>query len=176
MRWPIRTALGSEMLHVCRQFHRLCLWMMRWAKDNDVDVNSTYRSSIKMRGSSKMAWIVVIRTTRYPLILILCCNVVMFFSQARSFQWRRFRVASPKLLIVWKKIFFTLFARLKIRDISGMTWRWQLFFLAEKRTRNLLFAYVDVHISCKMMHSRGAWCNSLNCPWTNSPGDISPGK
>ena len=33
---------------------------------------------IKMRGSGKMAWIDAIRTTRYPLILILCCDVFMF--------------------------------------------------------------------------------------------------
>ena len=31
-----------------------------------------------MRGSSKMARMVAIRTTRYPLILILCCDVFMF--------------------------------------------------------------------------------------------------
>ena len=167
MRWPIRTALGSEMLHVCRQFHRLCLWMMRWAKDNDVDVNSTYRSSIKMRESRKMAWIVAIRTTRYPLILILCCNVVMFIVKQEVFSDEDLEWLHPSYLLCGKKFFFKLFARLKIRGTNGITWRWQLLFLVEKRTRNLLFAYVDVHISCKMMHSRGAWCNGLNCPWTN---------
>ena len=31
-----------------------------------------------MRGSSKMALIDTIRTTRYPLILMLCCDVFMF--------------------------------------------------------------------------------------------------
>ena len=33
---------------------------------------------INMRGSSKMAWIDAIRTTRYPLILMLCCDVFIF--------------------------------------------------------------------------------------------------
>ena len=33
---------------------------------------------IKMRGSSKMVWIVAIRTTRYPLMLMLCCDVFIF--------------------------------------------------------------------------------------------------
>ena len=33
---------------------------------------------IKMHGSSKMAWIDAIRTTRYRLILMLCCDVFIF--------------------------------------------------------------------------------------------------
>ena len=33
---------------------------------------------INIHGSSKMAWIVEIRTTRYPLILMLCCDVFIF--------------------------------------------------------------------------------------------------
>ena len=33
---------------------------------------------IKMRGSSKMAWIDAVRSTRYSLILMLCCDVFMF--------------------------------------------------------------------------------------------------
>ena len=33
---------------------------------------------INMRGSSKVAWIDAIRTTRYPLILMLCCDVFIF--------------------------------------------------------------------------------------------------
>ena len=47
------------------------------------------------------------------------------------------------------------------------------FFLAEKkRTRNHPFAYVDVHISCKMMR------NVIARPFlaTNSLGDVSLGK
>ena len=32
----------------------------------------------KVRGSSKMAWIDAVRTTRYSLILMLCCDVFMF--------------------------------------------------------------------------------------------------
>ena len=33
---------------------------------------------IKMCGSSKMAGIVAIRTTRYPLVLMFCCNIFIF--------------------------------------------------------------------------------------------------
>ena len=33
---------------------------------------------IKMRGSGKMVWIDALRTTRYRLILMLCCDVLMF--------------------------------------------------------------------------------------------------
>ena len=33
---------------------------------------------IKVRGSSKMVWIDAVRTTRYSLILMLCCDVFMF--------------------------------------------------------------------------------------------------
>ena len=33
---------------------------------------------IKMCGSSKMAWIDAVRTTRYSLILMLCCDVSTF--------------------------------------------------------------------------------------------------
>ena len=51
-----------------------------------VDVNSTYRSSIKMGGSSKMAWIAAIRTTRYPLILMFCCDVFMFLVKEEVFS------------------------------------------------------------------------------------------
>ena len=32
---------------------------------------------IKMRGSSKMAWIDAVHSTRYSLILMLCCDVLM---------------------------------------------------------------------------------------------------
>ena len=35
-----------------------------------------------------------------------------------------------------------------------------------KRTRNLLFAYVGVHISCKMMHTTQSGLE------TNSSGDV----
>lgn len=73
-----------------------------------------------------------------------------------------------------ENIFLKLFAWLQSRDINGMspnpfTWRWQVFFLAkEKRTWNLLFAYVNVHISYKMMHRTGLE--------TNSSWDVSRGK
>ena len=34
----------------------------------------------------------------------------------------------------------------------------------EKKTY-LLFAYVGAHFSCKIMHSRDAWCSGTNWPW-----------
>ena len=41
------TNLNSSWIRnvTCQKFHRLFLFMLCWAKDNDVDVNSTYRSS-----------------------------------------------------------------------------------------------------------------------------------
>ena len=47
--------------------------------------------------------------------LLWCLNVC---SQARSSQWRRFRVALPKLLIVWK-IFLRAF-----RSIANWRYKW----------------------------------------------------
>ena len=40
------------------------------------------------------------------------------------------------------------------------------FLLSRKKgTRNLLFAYVGVHISCKMIHSKDSWRNGTKWPW-----------
>ena len=41
---------------------------------------------IKMCLSSKMAWIDAVRSTRYPFILILCCDVFMFLVKRRRFR------------------------------------------------------------------------------------------
>ena len=46
----------------------------------------------------------------------------------------------------------------------------------KKRTRNLLFAYVGVHISCKMMHIKDAYAMARIGLKTNSSGDVSLGK
>ena len=79
----------------------------------------------------------------YPLFshldALLWCLYVC--SQASSSMRRRFRVALPKLLTVWKE-FLELFARLQTRDISDMppnpfTWRWQFFLLAEKNKHKI---------------------------------------
>ena len=81
--------------------------------------------------------------TYYPL----SCHLYAFrwclyvFSQARSSQRRRFRVALSKFLIVWKRV-LELFARLQTRDINGMspnpsTWRWQFFLLVEKKEEDI---------------------------------------
>ena len=93
-----------------------------------------------------------------PFILMLCCDTKIYsgFTQVSYCM---------------QNIFLQLFARLQSRDINGMspnpfTWRWQVFFLSkEKRTRNLLLAYVNVHISYEMMHRRNAYRVGTNWPW-----------
>ena len=45
MRWPIRTALESEMLHFCQQSDRLCLCMLRWANKRCKIENNDMTSS-----------------------------------------------------------------------------------------------------------------------------------
>ena len=107
---------------------------------------------------NKSAWIQENGMSRCGTYYPLSCHLYAFrwclyvFSQARSSQRRRFRVALSKLLIVWKRVFF---ARLQTRDINGMspnpfTWRWQFFLLVEKKKkRYLLSAYVGMDFSCK---------------------------
>ena len=102
-----------------------------------------------------------------------------FYSQARSSQWRRFRVALPKLLIVCKIYIYKLFVRLQSRDINGMSpnllkWRWQFFFLAEKKKNKKSSVRMWTCIY------RIQWCtvrmhNALARTGleTNSSGDIS---
>ena len=48
----------------------------------------------------------MIRSSQYPLILIFCCYAVafMFVVKHEVPKRRRFRVAVPKLLIVWKRV------------------------------------------------------------------------
>ena len=63
---------------------------------------------------------------------------------------------SPSCLLKGK-YFFKLLARLQTRDVNGRSPNpFTTIFLpsGKKRTRNLPFAYMGVHISCKMMHSR----------------------
>ena len=122
--------------------------------------------TIKMRGCSKIAWMDAIRTTRYPL-LSWCIAVIL----SKEFPVTKIYSGFNQVSYCMQKIFLQLFTRLQSIDMNGMspnpfTWRWQLFFLAkEKRTRNFLFAYVNVHISYKMMHRRNAWRIGTNWPW-----------
>ena len=83
---------------------RRILWVCRQLPPLNPIVLPKAFVKIKMRGSSKMAWIDVIRTTRYPLILILCCDVFIFVVKHEVPKRRRFRVAVPKLLIVWNRV------------------------------------------------------------------------
>ena len=60
---------------------------------------------IKMRVSSKMAWIDAVRTTRHSLILILCCDAIMCLVKwgvpsDEDLEW-----FYPSLLNAWKRVF-----------------------------------------------------------------------
>ena len=96
---------------------------------------------IKVRGSSKLAWIDAVRTTRYSLILMLCCDVFTFAVKQvvpsdEDLEWLYLSC------LLYEKSFLELFARLQTRDISDMlpnpfTWRWQFFLLAEKNKHKI---------------------------------------
>ena len=60
---------------------RTYLWACPVTPTPQPDLSSPCLCKINMRGFSKMAWIDVIRTTRYPLILMLCCDVFIFVVQ-----------------------------------------------------------------------------------------------
>ena len=65
----------------------------------------------------------------------------------------------PKLFIVWKRFFsnFSLDGKQEICHQIRLRGDNDLFLPnRKKRTRDHPFAYVDVHISCKMMHGRDA--------------------
>ena len=92
-----------------------------------------------MRGSSKMAWTDAICTTRYPLILMLCCDVFIFVVKRvpcdEDLEW-----PYPSCLFM-EKSFLELFARSQSRGINGrspnpFTWRWQFVLLAETKKTN----------------------------------------
>ena len=124
---------------------------------------------IKMRGSSKMAWIDAVRTTRYRLILMLCYDVFKFLVKQGVPSDEDLEWLYPSCLL-YEKESFLRFRSIATRDIDHMwpnpfIWRW-LGLKKEKRrrTRYLLFAYVGVDFSCKTMHCRDAQCNGTN--WT----------
>ena len=109
---------------------------------------------IKMRGSKKMAWIDAVRTTRYPLISMLFCDVFMCLVKQGVPSDDDLEWLYPSFLL-YEKEFLELLARLQTRDINGLspnpfTWRWQFFLLVEKKSRRyLLSAYVGMDFSCK---------------------------
>ena len=74
-----------------------------------------------------------------------------------QFWWMSFIL--PKLFIVWKRFFsnFSLDGKQEICHQIRLRGDNDLFLPnRKKRTRDHPFAYVDVHISCKMMHGRDA--------------------
>ena len=85
-----------------------------------VDVNSTYRSSLKMGRSSKMAWIAAIRTTRYPLILMFCCDVFMFLVKEEVFSDEDLEWPYPSCLL-YGKYFFQAF-----RSMANKRYKWHV--------------------------------------------------
>ena len=96
---------------------------------------------IKMHGSSKMAWIDALRTTRYRLILMLCRDVFMFVVKQGVPRDEDLEWLYPSCLL-YGKIFLELFVRLQTRDINGIspnpfTWWWQFFLVARKKKKNM---------------------------------------
>ena len=77
-----------------------------------------------------------------------------------SCQWMS--LFFPKVFYYKENTFFKLLARLQTRDINGrspnrLTWRWQFFFLVEKKKQEIFrsrHVYMGVYISCKLMHNR----------------------
>ena len=134
---------------------------------------------IKMCGSSKMAWIFAIRTTRYPLTLMLCCDVQIFVVKQGVPSDKDLEWPYPSCFLYAKYIFFKLSARLKSKDINGMspnllTWRWQFFFLAEIKEQEIFCSHMWTFIY------RIKWCtvrmhNALTRTGLekNSSGDVS---
>ena len=60
---------------------------------------------IKMRGSSKMAWIDAVRSTRYSIILMLCCDVFMFLVKQGVLSDEDLGWLYPSCLVYEKGIF-----------------------------------------------------------------------
>ena len=100
-----------------------------------------------------------------------------------SFSFLVYVFVFPQVVfIVWKIFVFKLLARLQTRDINGMspnpfTWRWQLFFLAEKREQEICRSRLWTCIF------RVRWCTvgmhsaiARTVLETNSLGNISLGK
>ena len=134
---------------------RTCLWACPLTPTPQPHHPSPCLCKINMRGSSKVAWIDAIRTTRYPLILMLCCDVFIFgvkqgVPSNEDLEW-----PYPSCLLYGKEV-LKLFARSQSWDINGrspnpFTRRWQFFLLARKKKqkekkRKLLVAYVGVYI------------------------------
>ena len=106
-----------------------------------------------------MAWIDAVRTTRYSLILMLCCDAFIFVVKQGVHGDEDLEWLYPSCSL-YEKEFFRAF-----RSIANQRYKWYVtksvyvamaVFLTgwKKKTRYLLFAYVGVDFSCKTMHSR----------------------
>ena len=73
---------------------------------------------INMRGSSKVAWIDAIRSTRYPLILMLCCDVFIFVVKQGVPSNEDLEWPYPSCLLYGKE-FFRAF-----RSIAKLRYKW----------------------------------------------------
>ena len=118
---------------------RTCLWACPLTPTPQPHHPSPCLCKINMRGSSKVAWIDAIRTTRYPLILMLCCDVFIFVVKQGVPSDEDLEWPYPSCLL-YGKIFLELFPRSQSRHINGrspnpFTRRWQFFLMAEKKTK-----------------------------------------
>ena len=73
---------------------------------------------IKVRGSSKMAWINAVRTTRYPLITMLWCDVFMCLGKQGVPSNEDLERLFPSFLL-YEKYFFRAF-----RSIAYWRYKW----------------------------------------------------
>ena len=118
---------------------------------------------INIRGSSKMARIDAVRTTRYPLILMLCCDVFIFLVLKRGVPCDEEFECLYSSCLLNGKTFFRAFL-----SIANKRYKWcvtksvyvamTVFLTGEKKkkkkTRYLLFVYVGVEFSSKTIHYR----------------------
>ena len=92
---------------------RTYLWACPLTPTPQPHLPSPCLCKIKMCGSSKRAWIVAISTTRYPLILMLCCNIFIFLVKQEDLRDEDLEWLSHKLE-EWKP----LGRRLKIEEAT----------------------------------------------------------
>ena len=135
---------------------RTCLWACPLTPTPQPHHPSPCLCNINMRGSSKVARIDAIRTTRYSLILILCCEVFIFVVKQGVPSDEDLEWPYPSCLLYGKEFFLELFAkqRYKWQVTKSVYVAMTIFCSWQKKKKNLPFAYMGVYISCKIMHSR----------------------
>ena len=85
---------------------RTYLWACPLTPTPQPHLPSPCLCKIKMCGSSKMAWIFAIRNTRYPLILMLCCDVQIFVVKQEVPRDEDLEWPYPSCLLYAKYIYF----------------------------------------------------------------------